>query len=482
LRGLLKYAPLILLLGLIAFFLIDFRRQNQAKLLDLHRMAQELVLKTEPKLSESDWLSVAFGKRLFFDPRLSSHQQVSCATCHKPELAFTDGLALATGQAQVQRNTMPIFNMWLLSWFFWDGRSDSLISQVQGPMFHPHEHGLSRESLAQAIATYHRTEYEALFGPLPSLLKPEPLSPSQQQAQAAPIQVAPELAAYALTSLGSGDWIAQSLALRQKHEQANVILEQIPGYLPGKTFSPTLSAQPWDHVDTVVLNISRAIANFERTIVAKNSPFDQFVSNWLEPTKPQKAWNESFTVLEFEGFQLFAGRAQCSNCHFGPNFSDGQFHNIGLPALNQRLDLGRALGVQMTFVDRLGCEILTVKSPTTFFQEQESCREKPFLDRTNLELLGAFKTPSLRQLKQTKPYMHDGRFTDLDQVIQHYNDANSTPAVGHREETLQPLKLKPAELKALKAFLESLNGEIAEIPPPPLFPSPKYESRGAKVG
>lgn len=460
-----------MLLGLIAFFLMDFRRQNQEKLLDLHRLAQDLVMNSEPQLSASDWSSVPFGKRLFFDPRLSSNQLISCATCHKPELSFTDGLSLAKGQGQVHRNTMPIFNTWFSSWFFWDGRSDSLISQVQGPFFHPHEHNLSREDLFQAVATYYRAEYEALFGPLPTIANLDPLTTSGQQKSSWDVKLAPELAAYALTSLGSGEWIAKSLSLSQEHQDPNLILEKIPGYLPGKSLSAPLSVQAWDDMDTVLMNISRAIANYERTIVARNSPFDQFVSQWHNPTKPQQAWSESFTVLEFEGFQLFAGRAQCQNCHFGPNFSDGQFHNIGLPAIHANLDLGRALGIQVPFVDRFACENLAQQLPTQL-AEQESCREKPFLDLANQELVGAFKTPSLRQLEKTKPYMHDGRFTDLEQVLQHYNEVSSAPAVGHREETLPPLKLRPQELKALKAFLTSLNGEIQELSSPTALADP----------
>jgi cytochrome c peroxidase len=113
--------------------------------------------------------AVAFGKRLFFDTRLSSNGKVSCATCHIPDREFQDGKPLANGVGTTGRRTMPVAGTAYAPFLFWDGRKDSLWSQALGPLESPVEHGGTREQYAHVVAANYRAEYEQLFGPLPDL-------------------------------------------------------------------------------------------------------------------------------------------------------------------------------------------------------------------------------------------------------------------------------------------------------------------------
>jgi cytochrome c peroxidase len=86
-----------------------------------------------------------------------------------------------------------------------------------------------------------------------------------------------------------------------------------------------------------------------------------------------------------------------------------------------------------------------------------------YLESENVDSVGAFKTPTLRQLKDSAPYGHDGRFSKLEEVLQHYNELKSSAAVGREEATLRPLGLTRGELKDLEAFLLSLQGKVTHL-------------------
>jgi cytochrome c peroxidase len=113
--------------------------------------------------------AIELGRMLFFDTRLSADGQVSCATCHIPGQEFQDGRPLARGVGVTNRRAMPIAGMAHSPFLFWDGRKDSLWAQALGPLESPVEHGGSREQYAQVMAAHYRSEYEAIFGGIPSL-------------------------------------------------------------------------------------------------------------------------------------------------------------------------------------------------------------------------------------------------------------------------------------------------------------------------
>jgi cytochrome c peroxidase len=114
-----------------------------------------------------DSTAAAFGKRLFFDTRLSGNGKVACATCHMPQFAFVDTTPLAHGVGTTGRRTMPIAGTAYSPWMFWDGRKDSQWSQALGPLESGVEHGGNRAQYARIVATYYRKEYQMVFGALP---------------------------------------------------------------------------------------------------------------------------------------------------------------------------------------------------------------------------------------------------------------------------------------------------------------------------
>lgn len=161
-------------------------------------------------------------------------------------------------------------------------------------------------------------------------------------------------------------------------------------------------------------NVAKAIASFERTILSGNAPYDQFKAGDVD----------ALSVEAQLGRKLFFGKANCSACHSGSNFSDAGFHNIGVGMDGENPDVGR-LAVSKLAGDR-----------------------------------GAFKTPTLREINRTAPYMHDGRFQTLEAVIDHYSSGIN------RRATLDPnlakhpqtgIQLSSQDKSDLIAFLNTLS-------------------------
>ena len=269
------------------------------------------------------------GKQLFFDPRLSGNNDVSCAGCHVPELGWEDGMPVArspSGKPQ-QRHTPTLWNVAWIKFFFWDGRSRSLEDQASRPV-------LSQGEMNQ---------------PMPSLMT--------------------ELRGID----GYRDAFAEAFPDDPKVDQANMV---------------------------------KAIATFERTLVQPTTPFDAWIAGD----------DTAISATAQRGFRLFNGKANCAECHGGWNFTRGAFHDIGLPATD---DKGRG-------------PVLEV-------------------DAAN----NAFKTPTLRDVANRAPYMHDGRFPDLETVIAHYEDGFVERDTLSAD--MQEIDLSPQETDDLIAFLKTLS-------------------------
>jgi cytochrome c peroxidase len=423
--------------------------------------------KPAPSNEHDDQRLVELGRSLFFDAGFSANGQISCATCHQPDKAFTDGKATAEGLAKTAMNAPTLVNAAGGAWFFWNGRADSLEAQAMGPVENPKEHGFSRIKVADRLNEVYKSEYESIFGPLPKVLpktSPETF-PAKDAAipPAQPPQISDAVAAYALATLGSPILLKSILRDAQsKSTQPVAILKEISAATANSTSIKTLSqdtdAPETDAINIVFANYARAIAAFERTIVADNAPFDRFAERLSTKNKPEDAYVDGFQAEHLRGLRLFTGRGQCTLCHQGPLFTDQQFHNIGLPTLtSETIDLGRAQGMIMARESLFNCrgKYLTQKKLT------ESCRELGYLESENAESVGAFKTPTLRQLGETAPFGHDGRFPRLRDVLEHYNYLAVPPAVGHTEESLVPLRMSSQELDDLEAFLLSLNGKLS---------------------
>ena len=162
------------------------------------------------------------------------------------------------------------------------------------------------------------------------------------------------------------------------------------------------------------VDLARALASYVRTIQSGDSTFDRFSDGAAD----------ALTETERSGLRVFRGRGLCTTCHLGPTLTDERFHNTGVAWIGTSYtDPGRAA---VTKLDR---------------------------DR------GAFKTPSLRDVARTAPYMHNGSLATLEDVVAFYNDGGR--ANPHLDRDMFPLKLTPAQ-SALVAFLKTLNGVISE--------------------
>lgn len=420
-----------------------------------------------PAVDDHTKAMVRLGRRLFHDTALSANGQVSCATCHNAALAFTDGKPVSVGQASGTKNSPTVLNSYMNTWFFWDGRADSLSSQALKPIEDPTEQGFSRTGVAKALLERYRDDYLQAFGEPPAALKDVAL-PEKALPAPLPQKLSIETAAAALATLGSFSLLSEVLDAAQKARLAPA-LELSRRAFAGPIVDPAaikayeaLSPAVRDGVDQMFANAGRALAAFESGISAVNSPFDRFAARAAALPVDQplaSALDSQFKAIELAGFKIFVGPGRCILCHAGPNFTDQQFHNTGLAQGGNTIDVGRAAGVLRVKSDPFNC--LGGKIPAD--ASQESCRELPFLDSENQELIGAFKTPSLRQVALTAPYMHDGRFATLAAVLEHYDQLPDKAATGHREESLRPLDLTDEEKEALVAFLTALSGEIRDV-------------------
>jgi cytochrome c peroxidase len=188
-------------------------------------------------------------------------------------------------------------------------------------------------------------------------------------------------------------------------------LKAIPGYAP--EFD---KAYPGQGISEVT--VARAIASFERTVLSTESPFDRW----------RKGDQNAVSPAAKRGFELFTGKAKCSVCHMGYNFTDNGFHNIGVKDENPQPDVGR------------------------------------FAQRKVKAMQGAFKTPTLRDIALTAPYMRNGMYKSLTEVVQHYNRAGDVKE--NLDINMVPLDLSPAEVADVVAFMESLTGaqRVVSVP------------------
>ena len=334
------------------------------------------------------------GEKLFFDQRLSKNGQIACATCHRPDNYFTDGQIIALGQTIGKRNTPSLHGVANNTWFFWDGRKDSLWSQALAPFENPAEHAFPRTRIAQLMLNdleYNKL-YQQAFG------KPE---------------------------------ITQSVTLPVEAQPSGSI-EQIKAW-------KKMPIQQRQEVDGLFANIGKSIAAYISTLPPLRTRLDDYISDYAKGQKD----NQHLNAQELAGLRLFIKpESQCINCHFGPLFTNQSFHNIGTGRAGK--DSGRAAALDKVRFDRFNC--MGEYSDL----EAEKCLELRFMQRDRHALWGAFKTPTLRNISNTAPYFHDGRSKTLANVIQHYTDIKAS------ETHLQALSFSEQEKADLLAFLNAL--------------------------
>jgi len=349
------------------------------------------------------------GEVLFFDSRLSSNGEVSCATCHKPEHGFADNKVLSEGLGTTERHSPSVLNTAWNRWFFWDGRADSAWSQALKPIESEVEQDFNRLALAHLIRGDDslRPQYEGVFGALPDLSDPARF----------PLNARP------LADTSHPDHVAWA----------------------------AMTTEDQDTINRIFTNTGKAIAAFEHTLSRSEAPFDRYVAA-LRQGDPFAI--EEIGLEAYRGLSLFVGRANCVLCHSGPTLSDLQFHNLGLtpPAWMDPTDRGRYDGIIQLQYDPFN-------GAGNYSDAPEIGAQKISFIALDVERLGQFKTPTLRNVALSPPYMHGGQLASLEEVVAFYNEANQEPTVGHRDEVLVPLELTEQEKMDLVAFLETLTGD-----------------------
>jgi len=326
---------------------------------------------------------IALGEELFNDMRFSSTGEVSCATCHDPEKAFTDsplktseGIEKKTGT----RNAPTVVNAAYFHTQFWDGRSPSLEDQALHPPVNPVEMGL----------------------------------PS--------------------------------------HEPILEIVRADPGYASAfaEVFGVEGERITMDHV-------TKAIAAFERTQIAGDSPFDR----WFFAGETN-ALNEQ----QQRGYDLFVNQGRCVSCHIIEQtqalFTDNRFHNIGVGINNIQSDVPDLAD------DFLEADLKLSEVDVEVLADKRTSELGRFAISHGFDDLGSFKTPTLRNVAATAPYMHDGSVATLRDAVVHYNNGGVTnegdPVNDFLSGGIRPLNLEEDQIDDLVAFMEALTSPGFTVP------------------
>lgn len=204
----------------------------------------------------------------------------------------------------------------------------------------------------------------------------------------------------------------------QAHKACVACLKGIPGYVA--RFKKVFGTE-----DFTIDHVTKAIATFERTVLSADASFDRY----------QAGDKKAMTSEQVRGMDIFYNKTACDSCHIGFNFTDGSYENIGIGMDKVSPDLGRYVVTR---------------------RDEEK---------------GAFKTPTLREIEHTAPYMHDGSLKTLEDVVEHYNKGGiKNPWL---DERLKPLNLSAQEKKDLVSFLKALSGsgwQQVKAPRPEEFP------------
>ncbi len=363
--------------------------------------------------------AAALGQMLFFDPDLAGPLRVAsplgavgerarltCHTCHGgPALddqhSRPNHVSIGTGIGH--RNSPPVLNSAYYLWSNWGGRFDSAWSLVIGAMENPDVMNGSRLALAHTLFATYRAEYDALF--------PVPLDPALDPAAADAARFPPD-GKPAPAGAAPGPWEAMTAADRAI-------------------------------VDRIAANAGKAVAAYMRTLVARDAPFDRFAAGDVRAISPAAR----------RGFQLFV--AHCQSCHSGPHFADDRFHALAMHQFGEHVpetDLGRFTDV----VPLLASPFSTAGPHSDGPSRLDGLAQRD-------ELRGQFRTPTLRNVAVTAPYMHAGQLATLAAVVNFYNvGGGSVPGVVKSPE-MRPLGLTAEQKADLVAFMESLTD--TRLPP-----------------
>ncbi len=347
---------------------------------------------------------------------VGNERLVSCASCHDPNFGWADSATkpndVSLGANFTSRNAPTILNSSFNTYSLWDGSTDSVWS-IARPAVEGNPHNFHRYGVAYVICNSntvprgnYRTQHDTVF---------------------------PGAAGADSTTA-----VCASLAVGQ--------LTSANQY--GKTAYAGLSATNQGHVDRIFANFGKAIGAYEHLLVSKNSAFDQ----WGEGNE------NAMTVSQKRGLKIFIGKGNCIRCHSGSNFSDGSFHNLGVPQVggySGSNDQGRYTGVTKL----LDAADNGAFNTSTAFNDSAATNRVSGLSAQTSDI-GKFKTPTLRSVNKTPPYFHNGTFTSLWDVVNFYNFAgNAGSFPGTKDPILTTRRLTNEEMEDLVNFLKALEGE-----------------------
>jgi cytochrome c peroxidase len=352
--------------------LLDFSKEETARILQHGPWPPKASHDPSNRVSGKPE-AIAFGEKLFFEPRLSGTGSVLCATCHVPFRAFQDGRPRAFGLQEVDRNTPSVLNVRFYHWYGWDGAHDSLWSQSLRPLLDSREMNASAAHVAGVVRKLFAGEYQRAFN------------------RSVPVQD-----------------------------------------------------------EDVLVDVGKALAAFQETLVSGRTPFDEFrdalAKNDLNAMK-------NYPMAAQRGLRIFVGKGNCSTCHFGPHFTNGEFADTGVPffAAKGRVDSGRHGGIHR----------LKTSPFSLLGRHNDDPARATATGTRHVELqhrnFGEFRVPGLRNVALTAPYMHNGSLATLRDVVKHYSELNEERLHADGERILRPLKLSTEEISDLVAFLESLS-------------------------
>ena len=483
-----------------------------ARLAGLSGVPEQPPVDTSNKYA-SNPMAVELGRKFFWDTRFSGTYSgldsikrpmpygrvakgqalnIACVTCHDLRHGGIDPSSVpgntSLGGTWDNVNATSVFNDAFRPLLFWGSRADSLWAQPPGSI--EASMGSNRMRAVWTIATYYAADYTAVFTEYPLQMTGTiaDLSPT--------LETTGTLAGQCKTTAGCP---AGCRAVSDSTGTMNGCFPRFPldgkpgskaGCQPGDASEPFGDA--WDCMDSadqttvvrMLVNFGKALGAFEGRLISRNSAFDQFIDD-LNAGRANES--SAISPAAKNGARLFVGKAGCSDCHNGPLLSDESFYNIGIPQTGQGIPT-------MQDCPKGGvCDCVTPNNCIPFgaFDGNQKLRNHKYLrtsmwsddptDTSRAKYLnldpntipkGSWRTPSLRDVALTAPYMHTGAYPTLESVVAHYNAGAQTLDNGTPSVRIQPLYLSDEEQSQLVEFLKTLTGQplASELADPPQLP------------
>jgi cytochrome c peroxidase len=364
--------------------------------------------------------AATLGQRFYFDHGYGWHHEDAsrstrsgCDVCHDPNKWFADP---RTGGYDESRDITTVLNVAYYEWHTWDGRFDSLWALPLGPTEGEFLRS-SRLEVAHRIADAYADEYTAVFGN--------------------------EIEQFLVIRENEPDRLPERAKPSEDDEEANAAWN-------------SMRVEDQELVNRIFANFGKALAAYMRRLVSRNSPFDRYVAG-------------EYGLLSDSakrGLELYIGYGNCIACHAGPAMTDNAFYNIGVPKVDHKVrPLGRYEAIPKVLDDEFNVD-------GEYSDDRKTARLAD-LEETDADI-GAFRTPSLRNVAETPRFMHAGQFATLRDVITHYNEFEGSPPIGGElAEEMVRLTLDGRDIADLEEFLRTLTGEDLDEALTKPLPSPE---------